>query len=85
MLVCLLFLFRNFFSFNDDVVNNVKRVKIYFFAVVVVLGADLVDFFDGCVRFVRFFASVLVVSAVKYEVMFDNNDENDQVDFFGVV
>ncbi len=52
---------------NERYVYKQKQLKIYFFPVVTfaVLVVDLVDFFDGCVRCVCFFVSVIVVSPVK--------------------
>jgi len=47
---------------------NKKQQKIYFFPVVafaVLVVVDLVDFFDGSVRCLCFFVSVIVVSPVK--------------------
>jgi hypothetical protein len=46
-----------------------------------VAALSLADFLDVCVRFGRFFICVAVVSAVKYEVTFFNNDESDHEDF----
>jgi hypothetical protein len=53
---------------NKRYIYRQKQLKIYFFPVVAVavLVADFVDFFNGCVRFTRFFVwAFAVVSPVK--------------------
>jgi hypothetical protein len=53
---------------NERYVYKQKQLKIYFFPVVafaVLVVVDLVDFFDGSVRCLCFFVSVIVVSPVK--------------------
>lgn len=70
---------------NEWYIFKQEQVKSYFFAVAVVVAVLVGDCLDECVRFVRFFVSVLGVSPVKYEVMFDTNDDNDQEDFFDSV
>jgi hypothetical protein len=69
---------------NDMLIHKIKTAEHYFLAAVVaVVALDFADFFDVCVRFARFFVTVCVVSPVKYEVTFSNNDESDHADFFG--